>query len=353
MSDRIPIQNVYDLLCYAWDQLKEGELVAIGSESCDTLQDLLARVLINGTKRLIKRGLHRSYEEKMEETPSLRGRIAFAASLRQLSWTKGRMACEFTELSHETVLNRILKTTLRNLLYTNGISEQHKEEIGGLMHSLHEIRSIRLNSRIFRRIQYTQNLRFYRFMINVCELAYESLIPTENAGESKFRDFLQDRAKMPALFESFVRNFYRHETDFSVGRTQFPWAGFEGSEDTRRLLPTMNTDVELRRGDMLTILDCKYYLGAFTTNWNVERFHSSNMYQIVSYIKNRAIHNPELKISGMLLYPEVTKAFNHVFTLQGHTITVASINLNQSWTKISNDLKTLASNLNATPKTQN
>lgn len=177
MESRIPVENLYYLLCYSWDRLDEGELIPVDSEACETLQDLLAKVLISGAQRLLKQGFHRNYQEQVEETGSLRGRIAFAPSLRQLSWTKGRMVCEFTELSYNTLPNRILKTTLRNLLYTEGISSDHKDGIAGILHHLHEVSPIRIRSKVFSRIQYHQNLRFYRFLMKICQLVHESLIP--------------------------------------------------------------------------------------------------------------------------------------------------------------------------------
>lgn len=339
MSNPIPIENIYYLLCYAWGSLDEGELKAMENVDCKTLQDLLAKVLISGCKRLIKRGLNRNYQVKFKEEASLRGRIAFTPSLQQLSWTKGRMVCEFTELSHNTVLNRILKTTMRNLLYTAGISNDHKNELRGLLRVLPEVDSIHIRSKLFRRIQYHQHLRDYRLLMNICELIHESLIPTEQAGESTFRDFIRDPKKMPALFEAFVFNFYHHELqNRTVGRSRFYWQQVMGETDAIQRLPTMNTDAEIQEGRNLTILDCKYYKEAFTYNWETQRYKTANFYQLYAYIMNKQIEQPELKVSGMLLYPEVQQSFTDRFQLQGHDITIASINLSQPWEQIHDDL---------------
>jgi len=55
----IPIQNLYYLLCYAWNRLDEAELVNVGREDILTPQDLFAKVLIAGANRLLKKGLDR------------------------------------------------------------------------------------------------------------------------------------------------------------------------------------------------------------------------------------------------------------------------------------------------------
>jgi 5-methylcytosine-specific restriction enzyme subunit McrC len=252
------------------------------------------------------------------------------------------MVCEFTELSHNTLLNRILKTTLRNLLFTNGISCDHKNELRGLLRVLHEVDSIRIRSQLFRRIQYHQNLREYRLLMNICELVYESLIPTEQAGQATFQDFIRDPKKMPKLFEAFVFNFYQQELqNYKVGRTKFKWQDVTGDANAFEHIPMMQTDVEIESDDDLRILDCKYYKEAFTHHWETERYKTANLYQLYAYMMNKQIQYPELKVSGILLYPQVNQSFTEHFNLQGHDVIIASINLNQPWRNIHNDLKAL------------
>ncbi|MGF1450993.1 MAG: restriction endonuclease [Opitutales bacterium] len=340
---QIPIQNVYYLLCYAWDHLEERDLVDVAGAGQKDLANLFARVLINGTQRLIKRGFHRGYQEHSDETPRLRGRLAFTPSLRRLSWLKGQMVCEFTELTYDTLPNRILKATLRQLLFTEGLEKDKRDLIGGLVRELHEVRDIRLHGRRFRRVQFNQNMRAYRFLLNVCELVYEALLPSEEAGRSRFRDFLQDPKKMPLLFEAFVRNFYQRQADaWKVDKSEYRWQEVQAvTEGAEKLLPIMKTDVELQRGDELIILDCKFYVNAFTENHGVTRFHTSNLYQLYAYLMNRRLKDPHLRIQGMLLYPENGTTFHHALNLQGFPITIASLNLDQPWQQIETDLLSL------------
>jgi len=74
----IPIQNLYYLLCYSWNRLDEAELVDINIDEFDAPQDLLARILLSGTKKILKKGLDRNYQEYSEETSSIRGRVNFS-----------------------------------------------------------------------------------------------------------------------------------------------------------------------------------------------------------------------------------------------------------------------------------
>jgi 5-methylcytosine-specific restriction enzyme subunit McrC len=50
---KIPIQNLYYLLCYAWDRLDERDIVAVDAAGVTSLADLFARVLINGSNPLL------------------------------------------------------------------------------------------------------------------------------------------------------------------------------------------------------------------------------------------------------------------------------------------------------------
>jgi len=45
--------------------------------------------------------------------------------------------------------------------------------------------------------------------MNVCQIIYESTLPSEEKGKFKFSDFTRDDKKMNQLFKAFVRNFTR------------------------------------------------------------------------------------------------------------------------------------------------
>ena len=49
----IPIQNIYIMLIYSWQKHNEKEIVNVGLEGQTDLQNLFAKVLINGINHLI------------------------------------------------------------------------------------------------------------------------------------------------------------------------------------------------------------------------------------------------------------------------------------------------------------
>ena len=75
---KIPIRNLYYLLCYAWDLLPESDAIDVGIEDADTPQDLLARVLVSGVTHVRRRGLMREYLTVEDRIAGVRGKLQLA-----------------------------------------------------------------------------------------------------------------------------------------------------------------------------------------------------------------------------------------------------------------------------------
>lgn len=345
MVGEIPIQNIYFLLCYAWDQLDEGREIDITADDCHSLDELFARVLTNGTQSLLRRGLDRDYLPHREETASLRGRFDLTGSMARQTWRHGRMVCEFDDLSHDILHNRILKTTLELLANNRSLHRETLELLHQQLKILQPISPIQITSRLFRQVRLHRNNRSYRFLLNICELIHDSLLPTEQTGQSRFRDFIRDEKQMPFLFEKFVRNFYRREqSQFEVGAIKPKWNA-KGDPEDLAVLPEMRTDVSLRSKTRTIIIDCKFYKEALKASQFTERkkVHSGNLYQLYTYLRS-AHHDPRWSNSeGILLYPAVGHSFDHRVTLDQHPVRVCSVDFNQAWTQISKSLVALVS----------
>ena len=332
--EAIPIQNIYFLLCYAWNRLEEQGYVQIETEDCDTLRDLFAKVLTQGIRILRKRGLHRQYVEKEDELSRLRGKIRMNPSMKRFTWLKGRMVCRYEELNHDILHNQILKSSLASLSNTKGLSKESRKRITEVNRLFLEISLIPLSGMIFRRVQYHSNIRHYRFLLNVCELIYEATLPTEESGEQRFREFLRDPKKMPLLFEEFVRNFYRqHAEGYKMGPRIISW-DTQGVFNGADLLPQMKTDVTLESPNRKIIIDCKFYENALGGGQFNEKFYSSHLYQILAYLRNQAKQEGWEAVEGILLYPAVNQKLHHTLHIESHTVQIVTLDLDQPWQKI-------------------
>ena len=331
----IPIQNIYYLLCYAWDKLEESDLVDVDPVGITELVDLFARVLISGTNHLLKRGFDRNYVLHEERTSRLRGKIRFDA-LFKTGVPTAALPCEFDELSYDVVHNHILKATARSLMRTDGIAKENAEGLAALCRHLPEVRDVELTSQLFGQVQLHRNNQFYDFLMKLCELIHHNLLPSETRGRSRFRDFTRDRLQMAALFENFVRNFYRQHTEYRVGREDIRWNLIARDPSAAKLLPKMQTDISLEAEGRKIIIDCKFTPEATQTHFESKKLRSGHLYQLHAYLSN--LPDRESRCEGMLLYPEADKPLEAVFTGDGRTISIRTINLHQPWPAIHDDL---------------
>ena len=337
----IPIQNIYYLLCYAWNHLPESSVIDVSSVDSTQLADLYACVLIGGTNHLLRRGLDRGYVAQAEDTSCLRGKIDIGFTAKRLLLHQAKAHCRFDEFEHNILHNRILKTTIRRISAVKGLDPAHREKLIHLYHLLTGIDETPLSGLTFRQVQLHRNNSFYRFLMKACELVVGCLLVDEKSGECKFRDILRDEMTMSSVFEDFVRNFYRIEqTTFQVpSPITIYWDAEDMGKGHREFLPRMRTDVTLRNSERLMIIDTKYYADTLQEHHGKRTVRSNNLYQLFAYLKNVEKQEPlGEKAEGMLLYPTVAEALDLHYRIQGHSMRVCTINLAQDWHEIKSDL---------------
>ena len=340
MAGVIPIRNIYFLLCYAWDRLAEGNLVDVSALDSTELADLFATVLLNGTHHVIRRGMDQGYQVFEGELASIRGRVDVAASARKMLLAHGRACCVYDELNVNTLPNRILKATLRHLANLPSLDESLRKKLWVLVRSLGDIEDIHLTKLAFRQIQLNGNKRFYRFLLNVCELVQGAWLVDEATGSYRFRDFLRDERQMARLFENFIFHFYRIErSEMTATRERIYWTALSEEDPDLQLLPTMLTDVVLRDNQRTIVIDAKYYKETLQTHYERETVHSPHLYQLFAYLKNLEPQGgADAQAEGILLYPVVDRNVRLSYQMPGHMLRVRTVNLSRPWQEIHNEL---------------
>ena len=129
---QIPIENIYYLLCYAWNKLDEKDRVSVSIDDKTELLDLFAKVLINASKMLLKRGIDKSYIDTTEELSGVKGKLELSQTLKQNLLFKQRTVCTYDDFSANILSNRILVTTIYRLTRTKGLDKQLKAELWNL-----------------------------------------------------------------------------------------------------------------------------------------------------------------------------------------------------------------------------
>ena len=190
------------------------------------------------------------------------------------------------------------------------------------------------------KIRYDRNNQNYRMIIGVCYLTLKGLLQSEKDGNEKLMEFLNDQA-MSRLYEKFILEYYKKEykkyTGFKAGSPQIKWQLDE--DDDFDLLPKMQTDITLEYEDKILIIDAKYYSNTTQSYFDTRSIHSHNLYQIFTYVKNKEVE-VDNEVSGMLLYARTREEIqpDHDYLMSGNKISVKTLDLNQDFEIIKNQL---------------
>lgn len=338
----IPVANIYYLLAYAWDKLAESSMVRVDANSCKNPLDLLAIVLVNGTIYLFKKGLDRNYREHGELIAGIKGKLLLAESLKQQTFQRGKAVCQFDEFTHNVLHNQILKSILGRLQNVKSLNPKIRKDIRMLFQRFHEVSEISLNKSVFRHVQLHRNNQFYGFLLHVCELLFDNLLPDEQKGRYHFREFWKDENQMPALFEAFVRNFYIKELNrekwITVKRENMEWQFIQKQHP---FLPKMQTDVSMCTADKKIIVETKFSKNILKSHrGGTEKISREHLSQIFSYLKNQKPDDPLAQhATGVLLYAGTGEDISVDFEDDGgHRISVRTLDLSADWQHIRGQL---------------
>jgi len=333
MKAAIPINNLYHMLCYAWDVLPQSNLVNVNLTGKEQPIELLAHIINTGTQHLLRRGIDKGYVNVEEVVTTLRGRVDFAYSGRRTLLHQGRALCSFDELTADILPNQILKATLFRLSRLRGLNKSLQKESGGLLKKFDEVTQIPLGSSLFKRVNFHSNNRFYRFIINVCELVYYESLLDERHGDFTFRDFYRDEGQMPKLYEKFIYHFYRKkQNEYRVSSERIRWDATSDDDPGLSFLPSMLTDITLRSKQRSLIIDAKYYRKTLSSFYGAKRIHSNNLYQINAYLQNvKRNGGNDSEATGMLLYPVVSEHVAKTYTISGKRIRIETVDLAEDW----------------------
>lgn len=335
---KIRIQNIYYMLSYAFQILKEQGYTQCATEVFENTADLLSAILARGIAVQVRRGLGREYIAVAEPLYALRGKIALSESIKTLTIVKHQLVCSYDDFSVDSYLNRIIKATVGLLLHDD-IPKQRKRELRNLMLYFKDVRDIDPFN-IDWHIRFDRTNQTYQMLISVCHLVIKGLLQTDSQGNVRMQKFL-DEQRMSRLFEKFILAYYRREfPNLQVSAAQIQWQLDDG---IATLLPIMQSDIMLDDGMKTLIIDAKYYAHTTQVQFDSRTLHSNNLYQIFTYVKNRDIGNTG-NVAGMLLYAKTDDDITPDcdFKMSGNKISVKTLDLNTDFSEITAQLNRLA-----------
>ena len=318
----IPIRNVYYMLSYAFQTLREQGYRDVATEEFRNVADLCAAILAKGGAAQIKRGLTREYLERAETLACPRGRIDFSESVKTLCRRERRLACVYDDFSVNCYMNRIIRTAM-GLLLRADIARERKKALRKLLVFFDGVEPLD--------------------PLAVCYLTVKGLLQTTSDGGARVMDFL-DEQNMCRLYEKFLLEYYRKEFPrLSAKAAQIRWA-LDG--DAPPMLPLMLTDVTLQYGSHVLIIDAKYYNRTTQALYGSHVLHSGNLYQIFSYVKNKEaeLAGRSHTVAGMLLYARTDAEVqpDADFSVSGNRFAVKTLDLNREFSEIAAQLDAIA-----------
>lgn len=338
----IPIQNIYYMLPYAFQVLNEQGYKNIATEQFHNTAELMAAILEKGIAIQLKRGLGKEYIPQTEALSSLRGKIDVTESIKTQSMLWKKLICTYDEFAVNSIMNRVIKSTVELLLRSN-ISKQRKKNLRKLMVYFSEVDFIDLYT-VNWNVRYNRNNQTYRMLISICYMVVKGLLQTQSDGSTKLMDFL-DEQRTCRLYEKFILEYYRKEfkNQLTANASQIPW---QLDNEENSMLPVMQSDIMLQRGERVLIIDAKYYEHSTQVQFDKHTLHSGNLYQIFTYVKNKEyeLREKEHTVSGMLLYAKTDEEIcpNNAYQMSGNQITVRTLDLNLPFDEIAGQLNTIA-----------
>lgn len=336
----IPIKNIYYLILYAFGAVKNKEnLNTKGLETSSSFNDVLIKIFLHEVEKIIRTGIYHDYDLIDEDTLFIKGKINIKESLINPN-QKNR--CSFDEFNNNHVCNKIIKYTLNRLLFENSIEDDLKKKIRINYFYFESVPLMEFSANDIKSIQLNRLNSHYQIALKFALFLNHELIPKNVKGTFDFIHIFENEETMSRIYEQFLFNYYEVNLDnvYHVkGGSKFNWELYRDDKQESNL-PMMETDIEIRRDNALIVIDAKYYTNAFSSRFEVEKFRSSHLYQMNSYLNY--YENKYEKVRGILVYPSNGYSFYERYKRNdSFGIEFATIDLSKDWDMIDHDLMRL------------
>ena len=336
----ILIKNIYYMLSYAFTTLNRAEDEEISPEAFDNIHNLFAAIMANGIGKLLKHGLYREYINHTADLATVHGKIDIPGTICNHLSKKRMVTCNYDDLSENNQFNQILKTTAFLLMRHEKVSLEYKDALRKEILYFSTVDAIDPASIQWSSIRFQRNNDAYRMLISLCQLILEGMLLTTEEGEYRLASFV-DEQRMHRLYEKFILEFYTKEcSEVKAEAMQIDWAL---DKDIGTMLPVMQTDVTLTKGNRILIIDAKYYSHTTQSIYDKHTIHSGNLYQIFTYVKNKQFQDKSCKVSGLLLYAATDEAIqpDNSYEMSGNRIGVKTLDLNKDFSEIKDQLESI------------
>lgn len=344
-KSNIPIKNVYYMLCYAFLLPKNFAYEDMATETFDNIHNFFAMILARGIGYVTKRGLHRDYQEQVDDLSLVHGKIDLRGTMQNQIRHRKLITCRYDDLSEDTLPNRILKSTILLLLKAKDVKEKYKKLLRKELFYFSRVQETDLRQVPWGHFAIPRNNRVYEMVLTLCHLLTENSLLTTEKGNHHLPSFDIEDRYLAHLYEKFLLGYFdveyaSHISGFSSKASQIAWNVTDGKQS---FLPIMQSDVTLTDSShkRVLIMDAKFYGKTMQSYYNKRTYHSGNMYQIFTYVINKAAPLPaDWTVSGMLLYAKTKEDVvpDDKLDIYGHHFAIQTLDLNQDFSNIRKQL---------------
>ena len=334
----ILIRNIYYMLAYAFQELRQNNYAEIEGEKFDEIYDLFAEIIARGISYQLKQGLYREYVAKSESMQTVRGKIDLCGTIAHRMRNSQRLACNYDELSENNIYNQILVTTGTILIRHSDVKKEKKAKLKKLMLFFQNVRPVDIHTIRWNALHFDRNNRNYRMLLYLCYFIISGWLMTTEDGKYKLREFSDDH--MCRLYEKFVLEYYKkHHPELKPCAAQIDW-NIDKELSTTNILPIMQSDILLTMEERTMIIDTKYYSRTMQKQFDKSTIHNSNLYQIYTYVTEYDKRHTG-KVDGMLLYAKTQENIipdGQMKHKDGNTIYFRTLDLNTDFETIKKKL---------------
>lgn len=350
-ASKIPVRNWWHMLLYAWNlaEFKDRHNDVIKEEAPDDLHALLTLILTEITNKQIRRGLRGEYVDRSELLKTVRGRIDFTGTLRELALYRGQLRCEYDEYSLNVPRNQIIFSTLHKSL-SKGLgkdAEMLQRRVERLIHMMIDIEPVRLSRRLIagelRKLG--RNEREYQLVLRICDMLYQLEMPLDDE-EGKSMSYWERLKDEWEVYETFVANFYKlhNSNEWDVKpQAHLRWNETAVRKGTMRL-PRMMPDIVMthKKSGKVVILDTKWK-STVTAGKDDNAVKTEDLYQMWAYISSQNhMGEGHRNATGILLYAQPQAGREWLKTkIDAHPFRVETLDLTQEWQDIETSLQNL------------
>lgn len=327
------------MLAFVYDKLNYSGFQKLGTEDFEDGYDLLGKLFLHACQLQLIRGFPHDYRGYTEETAYPHGQIQMTDSITQGTLIKKHVIVQDDAFSANIPQNQLIKIVLAGIARSDKFPHDQRLMAKKIHRNFWPVKSVPQTAyprlkRYLHRMGQDGSL-----LVLLSEILVEGKIFATNDDSYKAAN-LEDQL-MSRLYEKFLLKYYQQRfTDCDVRSAYIDWDKLEKNTPE---LPIMHSDVRICGQDKTVILDAKYYQHSLQTNFDVEKFHSNNMYQIITYVMNESKTGKNSDVEGILLYAKSSIGGNPdgEVNILGHRFRVKTLDLNVKWPQLTEQLDSL------------